>query len=291
MQSVVVQYVLLGMGVLLLSTSAIFVKMAEAPSGVIAFYRLLFTLAFLVPALLARKKEREQLVHLNGRQLRLAVISGALLAVHWVMWFESLRYTSVASSTVLVSLQPLFSILFGALFLKERVSKWGMVGVFLAIFGSAIIGWGDFQVSGAAFWGDVLSFASAGVISLHFLFGQLLRKEMDVLPYTVVCYSASTICLAIYALAAGQSFSGYSCQTWGCFLGLALFATVGGQCVFNLLLKYLPASAVTMGILGEPVGTIILAFFIFGESITLQQTAGMLLILGGLWLFFSRKKH
>lgn len=291
MQSVVVQYALLGMGVLLLSTSAIFVKMAEAPSGIIAFYRLLFTLAFLVPALLARKKEREQLVHLNGRQLRLAIVSGALLAVHWVMWFESLRYTSVASSTVLVSLQPLFSILFGALFLKERVSKWGMVGVFLAIFGSAIIGWGDFQVSGAAFWGDVLSFASAGVISLHFLFGQLLRKEMDVLPYTVVCYTASTVCLAIYALAAGQSFSGYSCQTWGCFLGLALFATVGGQCVFNLLLKYLTASAVTMGILGEPVGTIILAFFIFGESITLQQTAGMLLILGGLWLFFSRKKH
>ena len=291
MQSVVVQYALLGMGVLLLSTSAIFVKMAEAPSGIIAFYRLLFTLAFLVPALLARKKEREQLVHLNGRQLRLAVISGALLAVHWVMWFESLRYTSVASSTVLVSLQPLFSILFGALFLKERVSKWGMVGVFLAIFGSAIIGWGDFQVSGAAFWGDVLSFASAGVISLHFLFGQLLRKEMDVLPYTVVCYTASTVCLAIYALAAGQSFSGYSCQTWGCFLGLALFATVGGQCVFNLLLKYLTASAVTMGILGEPVGTILLAFFIFGESITLQQAAGMLLILGGLWLFFSRKKH
>jgi len=291
MQSVVVQYALLGMGVLLLSTSAIFVKMAEAPSGIIAFYRLLFTLAFLVPALLARKKEREQLVHLNGRQLRLAVISGALLAVHWVMWFESLRYTSVASSTVLVSLQPLFSILFGALFLKERVSKWGMVGVFLAIFGSAIIGWGDFQVSGAAFWGDVLSFASAGVISLHFLFGQLLRKELDVLPYTVVCYTASTVCLAIYALAAGQSFSGYSCQTWGCFLGLALFATVGGQCVFNLLLKYLTASAVTMGILGEPVGTIILAFFIFGESITLQQAAGMLLILGGLWLFFSRKEH
>ena len=291
MQSVVVQYALLGMGVLLLSTSAIFVKMAEAPSGIIAFYRLLFTLAFLVPALLARKKEREQLVHLNGRQLRLAVISGALLAIHWVMWFESLRYTSVASSTVLVSLQPLFSILFGALFLKERVSKWGMVGVFLAITGSAIIGWGDFQVSGAAFWGDVLSFASAGVISLHFLFGQLLRKELDVLPYTVVCYTASTVCLAIYALAAGQSFSGYSCQTWGCFLGLALFATVGGQCVFNLLLKYLTASAVTMGILGEPVGTIILAFFIFGESITLQQAAGMLLILGGLWLFFSRKKH
>lgn len=290
MQSTLFLYGSLGLGVLFLSTSAIFVKMAEAPSGIIAFYRLLFTLCFLVPALLCRKKEREQLLHLNARQWKLAVVSGALLAVHWVMWFESLRYTSVASSTVLVSLQPLFSILWGGLLLHEKVSRQGMAGVFLAIAGSVIIGWGDFQISGAAFWGDVLSFASAGVISLHFLFGQILRKELDVLPYTTVCYSASTVCLAAYALVTGQPFSGHSLQTWGCFWGLALFATVGGQCVFNLLLKYLPATAVTMGILGEPVGTIILAFLIFGERIVLQQGLGMLCILGGLWIYFSRKQ-
>ena len=275
---------------LFLSTSAIFVKLAEAPSGIIAFYRLLFTLCFLIPALLCRKKERKQLSELSLRQWRLAVVSGALLAIHWVMWFESLRYTSVASSTVLVSLQPLFSILWGGLLLHETVTKQGMAGVFLAIAGSVIIGWGDFQVSGAAFWGDVLSFASAGVISLHFLVGQILRKELDVLPYTAVCYSASTVCLAVYALVTGQPFTGYSLQTWGCFAGLALFATVGGQCVFNLLLKYLPATAVTMGILGEPVGTILLAFLIFGERIVLQQALGMFCILGGLWIYFGKKR-
>ena len=275
---------------LFLSTSAIFVKLAEAPSGIIAFYRLLFTLCFLIPALLCRKKERKQLWQLSARQWRLAVVSGALLAIHWVMWFESLRYTSVASSTVLVSLQPLFSILWGGLLLHETVTKQGMAGVFLAIAGSVIIGWGDFQVSGAAFWGDVLSFMSAGVISLHFLVGQILRKELDVLPYTAVCYSASTVCLAVYALVTGQPFTGYSLQTWGCFAGLALFATVGGQCVFNLLLKYLPATAVTMGILGEPVGTILLAFLIFGERIVLQQALGMFCILGGLWIYFGKKR-
>ena len=212
MQSTVFLYGSLGLGVLFLSTSAIFVKMAEAPSGIIAFYRLLFTLCFLIPALLYRKKEREQLYQLDGRQIRLAVISGALLALHWVMWFESLRYTSVASSTVLVSLQPLFSIFWGSTLLHEKVSRQGMIGVFLAITGSVIIGWGDFQVSGAAFWGDLLSFASAGVISLHFLFGQILRKELDVLPYTTVCYSASTVCLAVYALVSDQAFTGYSLQ-------------------------------------------------------------------------------
>jgi drug/metabolite transporter (DMT)-like permease len=290
MQSTFFLYGSLGLGVLFLSTSAIFVKLAEAPSGIIAFYRLLFTLCFLIPALLCRKKERKQLWQLSARQWRLAVVSGALLAIHWVMWFESLRYTSVASSTVLVSLQPLFSILWGGLLLHETVTKQGMAGVFLAIAGSVIIGWGDFQVSGAAFWGDVLSFASAGVISLHFLVGQILRKELDVLPYTAVCYSASTVCLAVYALVTGQPFTGYSLQTWGCFAGLALFATVGGQCVFNLLLKYLPATAVTMGILGEPVGTILLAFLIFGERIVLQQALGMFCILGGLWIYFGKKR-
>jgi drug/metabolite transporter (DMT)-like permease len=289
MQSTFFLYGSLSLGVLFLSTSAIFVKLAVAPSGIIAFYRLLFTLLILIPALLLREKERAQLIHLTARQVKLAVLSGALLAVHWVMWFESLRYTSVASSTVLVSLQPLFSILYGAVLFHERVSKRGMAGVFLAIAGSVIIGWGDFQISGAAFWGDVLSFVSAGVISLHFLFGQILRRELDVLPYTAVCYSASTLCLAVYALVTGQPFTGYSLQTWGCFLGLALFATVGGQCVFNLLLKYLPASAVTMGILGEPVGTILLAFIIFGESILPQQGIGMFCILSGLWIFFRRK--
>jgi drug/metabolite transporter (DMT)-like permease len=290
MHSTLFLYGSLGLGVMFLSTSAIFVKLAEAPSGIIAFYRLLFTLCVLVPALLCRKQEREQMFRLTGRQMLLAVVSGALLAVHWVMWFESLRYTSVASSTVLVSLQPLFSILWGWLLLHETVSRQGMLGVFLAIAGSVIIGWGDFRVSGAAFWGDILSFASAGVISLHFLFGQLLRKELDVLPYTTVCYSASTLCLAAYVLVTEQHFTGYCLQTWGCFLGLALFATVGGQCVFNLLLKYLPATAVTMGILGEPVGTIILAFLLFGEGIVLQQGVGMLCILGGLWIYFSKKR-
>ena len=162
---------------LFLSTSAIFVKLAEAPSGIIAFYRLLFTLCVLIPALLCRKKERKQLWQLSARQWRLAVVSGALLAIHWVMWFESLRYTSVASSTVLVSLQPLFSILWGGLLLHETVTKQGMAGVFLAIAGSVIIGWGDFQVSGAAFWGDVLSFASAGVTACIFLWGRFSGKN------------------------------------------------------------------------------------------------------------------
>jgi drug/metabolite transporter (DMT)-like permease len=290
MRSSPVQYALLAAAVLLISTSAIFVRLAQAPSGIIAFYRLLLTLAVLVPVLLCRSGDRRAACSLSPRQWLFAGLSGALLSVHWVMWFESLRYTSIASSTVLVALQPLFSIVFGALLLRERVTPLALAGIVLAIAGSAVIGWGDFRVNGMALWGDVLAFASAGVISLHFLFGQVLRRDLAVLPYTAVCYGAGAVCLALYALSCGLPFSGYTAGTWASFAGIALFATVGGQFLLNALLKYLPATSVTTGILGEPIGTIILAWIIFGEGVTLKQAIGMALILGGLQLYFLRRK-
>ena len=107
-------------GVLALSTSAIFVKIAQAPSAITAFYRLFFSAMILLPFALASKPIRSELFSLPAKKVRLGILAGLLLAVHYVMWFESLNYTSVSSSTVLVSLQPLFSILLGYCFFKKR---------------------------------------------------------------------------------------------------------------------------------------------------------------------------
>ena len=107
--------------------------------------------------------------------------------------FESLNYTSVSSSTVLVALQPLFSLFYGFLFLKETVTKSAVTGCLIAIFGSAVIGWGDFQVSSAALFGDFLAFAAAGVISLYFLIGQIVRKEVSAVVYSVPDISAAPL--------------------------------------------------------------------------------------------------
>jgi drug/metabolite transporter (DMT)-like permease len=222
-----------------------------------------------------------------GQILRIA-LAGLLLAIHYVMWFESLRFTSVASSTVLVSLQPLFSMIFGLLFLKEKISRSAGIGCFIAICGSFIIGWGDFQVSGVALFGDVVALLSAGVISLYFMIGQVVRKEIGVVTYSVVSYLSSVFFLLIYALLRGDALTGYSITTWGAFLGIAIVATIGGQFVFNLLLKKVSATAVTMTILGEPIGTCILAYFILSESITFQQLIGFAVIMAGLIIYFFR---
>lgn len=289
MKSKPMMYLTLFFGVFCLSSSAIFVKLADAPSSITAFYRLLFTALMLLPALLFNKNNREALLGITKKQGLQILAAGFLLAVHYVLWFESLRYTSVASSTVLVTLQPLFSIVWGYMFFKERYSKTALVGCAIAIGGAMIIGWGDFQVSGIALLGDIMAFAAAGVISGYFLIGQKVRSELPVVPYSVAGFLSSAFFLAIYSAMTGASFTGYDQNTWMAFLGIAFLATICGQFLFNVLLKWLPATFITMSILGESVGTCILAWFILHEVLSLRQIVGIVVILGGLLIFFMNQ--
>lgn len=286
MKHPVCSYAALMLGVAALSTSAIFVRLAGAPSSVTAFYRLLFSALALFPFLALDHTQRAQLRALRPARLGQIALSGLLLAIHYVLWFESLRFTSVSSSTVLVALQPLFSLLFSFLLLGERPRKSAVVGCLIAVAGSAVIGWGDLQISAGALLGDLLALAAAGVISLYFLIGQVARKEIGAIAYSVPGYFSSAVFLLAYALLRGDGLTGYSAGTWGAFLGLALISTIGGQFIFNLLLKNISATAVTMGILGEPVGTCILAFFLLHERIAPRQFAGIAVILAGLSVYF-----
>lgn len=293
MYSNVKTYFILFSGVFALSTSAIFVKLANAPSGVIAFYRLFLAAVALLPFLLFRAEARAEVRRLKGAQWGKIIAAGLFLALHYVMWFESLRFTSIASSTVLVSLQPLFSIALERVFLGSKLKATAIVGCAIALAGCVIIGAGDFQASGMSLVGDVIAFLAAGVIALYFFIGQKVRQETSAVTYSVLSYLASSVALAVYIGIQGNAFTGYEKVTWLAFLGLALVSTIGGQFIFNLLLKKLPASAVTMSILGEPIGTCILAYLFLHESISLQQLVGIVVIIGGLSIYFvlpGRKK-
>ena len=290
MRSRSVIYLALAAGVFMLSASGVFAKVARAPAGVIAFYRLFFATLALLPWLLSHKNDRRELRSLSPIQYAEGALAGFFLAVHYVMWFESLRYTSVASSTVLAALQPLFSVIWGRLFLGERLGARALTGGAIAIVGSAVVGWSDFSVSSQSLWGDLLALVSGGVISLYFFCGQILRRRMGAVPYSVLSYGSSSAVLALYALFMGHPFTGYAPGTWGAFLGLALISTIGGQKVFNVLLKWITATTDTIGILGEPVGTCFLAWLFLGETLSARQAAGIAVILAGLALFFAAQR-
>lgn len=285
-------YLILFGGVFALSTSAIWVRLAGAPSGVTAFYRLAITAVVLLPFFLRSGHCREEAGKLSRSQWLRILAAGVLLALHYLLWFESLGYTSIASSTVIVSLQPLFSIVLERVLLKSRFRPAALAGCAIALLGSAIIGFGDFRISGLSLWGDVLAFVAAGVIAGYYFLGQSIRREVSALTYSVLAYFTSAVVLLLYVLLRGEALTGYPAQTWLAFAGIALIATVGGQFVFNLLLKHLPASAVTMSILGEPIGTCILAYLFLQEGISVQQLVGIVTIIGGLSVYFltSAKK-
>lgn len=289
MKSLIISYLSLFLGVFSLSTSAIFVKLADAPSSITAFYRLFFAALILLPFLLLDKVNRQELFSLSKKQLGLGLLSGLFLAMHYVLWFESLNYTSVASATVIVTLQPLFSITGGYLLFKERFSKGAIGGCFIAIIGCFIIGWGDFQVSNKALFGDFLAFIAAGIITAYFFIGQYIRKKLSVIPYSILGYASSVFFLGIYAFSQQVSFTNYSLQTWKSFIGLAFIATILGQMIFNWLLKWLSASVISMSILGETIGTCVLAYFILNEVISFQQCIGIMIILAGLAIFLFQK--
>ena len=290
MKSSIFSYFILFFGVFALSTSAIFVKLADAPAAIIAFYRLLFATVILLPLLLFNKRNRNELKTLSKKQWGFGFLSGLFLAAHYVLWFESLQYTSVASSTVIVTLQPLFSMVGGYFLFKERFTKGAVIGCFIAISGSIVIGWQDFQISGDALYGDILAFMAAGIITAYFFISQHIRKDLSLIPYSVISYGSSACFLGIFAYMQQQSFIHYATQTWLSFIGLAFIATILGQTIFNWLLKWMSATVISMSILGETIGTCVLAYFILSETITLQQALGISIIFIGLTLFLLQPK-
>ena len=276
-------YIPIIIGVISVALSAIFVKLATADAGVIAFYRMLFSVLLMLPIFLLRY--RKELLKLGKKDWVFSTIAGVFLAFHFILWFESLNYTSVASSTVLVTLQPIFAFVGTYFFFKEKLSFKIILSALVAIAGSVIISWGDFKLSGTAFYGDMLALIACALITTYLLFGQDVRKRLSLITYTFVVYTISTITLFFYVLIKGESFGPYPESDWFWFIMLALIPNLLGHTLFNWALKWVSTNVISIAILFEPVGAAILAFYVFQETLTTTQIIGGLIVIAGILLF------
>lgn len=276
-------YIPIIIGVVSVSLSAILVKLANADAGVIAFYRMLFSVIIMSPIFFLKYTHEIKL--LNKRDWIFSGVAGVFLAFHFILWFESLQYTSVASSTVLVTMQPLFAFVGTYFFFGEKISIKTIVAAAIAIGGSVLISWGDFRVSGTALYGDVLALIACALVTGYLLFGQEVRKRLSLITYTMVVYSSSTICLFIYVLIKGESFGPYPSIDWTWFVLLAIVPNLLGHNLFNWSLKYVSTNVISIAILFEPIGAAILAFFVFAEHLILSQIIGGSIVIIGIMLF------
>lgn len=281
-------YLVLLIGVISVSTSAILVKLSSAPAPITAMYRLVFSVLLMLPFVMGNV--RKEITTITRRDFTYSAIAGVFLAFHFILWFESLEYTSVASSVVLVTLQPIFAFIGTFLFYKERFTTAALITSAMAIAGSIVISWGDFRIDGMALFGDFLALMGAVMVTGYFLFGQTVRRNTSLLAYTFVVYGISSITLILYNLMLRNPFFTYPTSDWIMFLLLAIVPTLLGHSLFNWALKWLSTSVISMSILFEPIGASILAWLILDESIKATQWIGGLLVISGLLLFYYMEK-
>lgn len=279
-------------GVLSISTTAIFVRLAtEASASIIANYRLLFAVLLLLPFVLFHYKH--EFKRITAKNWWLSILAGSFLALYFILWFDSLNYTSVASSVVMVSLQPILAFIGTYFLFGERFSSGAVISVLIVLLGGFIIGSGDFKIAGEALYGDILALLGAIAVTIYFLSGQQVRKNVSLITYTFIVYGISAIILLLYNLIRQENFVSYPASHWWIFIALAIIPTFLGYSLFNWSLKWLSTSTISMAVVFEPIGASFLAFLILREAPTWTQLLGGTIIIFGLFLFIlstSRKK-
>jgi drug/metabolite transporter (DMT)-like permease len=270
----------LGFGVGCVSTAAVLIRLADAPPLAIAAWRMTLASAIVVPLAGSHQPARAAVPSPSDR--RRALMAGAALAVHFALWITSLQLTSVASSVVLVTTNPLWVGLAAPFLLGEMPGAAMWSGIVTAFAGGAVIAWNDASGGQHALSGDLLALGGAIAAASYFLLGRRVRAHLGLLEYVAVVYTTAALCLVAAAVAAGVPLLGYPSRTWLCFAALAVVPQVLGHSSFNWALEHLSATMVAVAILGEAVGSVALARWILGERPSPATLFGACLVLLGL---------
>ena len=273
-------------GVIGISLSSIFVRYANAPSAVTAAFRLLWTVVLMTPVTLGKRETRRELLTAGKRNILLSCISGIFLAIHFAVWFESLRHTSVASSTTIVCTEVIWVALGYCLFLKGSLSKKAIGAIAVTLLGSAMIAYAD-AGSEAHFYGDMLALLAAIAVAVYTLLGRILREELSTTVYTYIVYVSCAASLLLVCAVQGYSLLDYDLSAPIVGLLLAIFSTILGHSIFSWCLKFFSPAFVSASKLCEPVVAAVFAALLFGEIPALLMICGGVLILGGV-LYYSR---
>lgn len=271
-------------GILGISLSSIFIKYSTAPSAVTAAFRLLWTILLMTPVVLGKAEVRAELGKLDKRSALLSGLSGIFLAIHFLLWFESLRHTSVASAATLVCTEVIWVSIGFCLFQGGHIPTKAVFAISLALAGSVLIAWVD-SGSGFHLYGDLLALMASVAAAVYMLIGRVVQRKVSTTVYTYIVYAACAAVLVAVCLAGDLRLWAYGMRPVTIGALLAVFSTILGHSIFSWCLKFFSPSFVSAAKLCEPVVASILAAFLFGEVPTLMQLAGGALILGGLYAY------
>ena len=275
-------YFYLFVGVIALGSSAILIRLADAEPLAIAAYRMGGGALLLLPF-----TWRNVLNVWGALSMQEKIIwagSGTFLAFHFAFWIESLSHTSVASSVVLATTNPIFAGIGAIVLLGEREGRNFWLGVVMAIGGSAVLAFSDFMGWAGSFWGNSLALSAAVMASAYMLCGRKLRVKIPVATYVTGCYGFSGILLIGAAFVLEQPLSDYSNDTWLLLFAMILVPTLIGHTSVNYALGHLYPGKVALAVVGEPLVATGLAWWLLQEVPTPSRLFACSLVLIGIVL-------
>ena len=277
----ILPYLALGVGVLALSFSAMFVRWADAPGPVTAFYRLFFSIFLLLPFFLSRAKKNSSI---KTKTIWFPILAGVFTACDLALWTSSLSFTTAANATLLGNTAPLWVALGTWLILKQQLSKIFWRGLGITLIGAILIMGTDFILHPRFGVGDLMATFTGFFYGGYYLFTERSRVHFDSVIHIWFVGIGASASMFIINLALGYSITGFSTQTWIVFLATAIVSQLIGYMALAYALGHLPASIVAPTMVLQPVVTALLAIPLLKEIPTTWQGIGGLIALVGIYI-------
>lgn len=278
-------YIALGTAILGIVWSSIFIRWAAVPGPSSAFYRVLIAAAVLLPVWLVRGGR-----HPGTRRARaLALVGGAFFGCDLALYNTAVLETKAATATLLGNNAPLFVGLGTWLFFRRRPRAAFWLGLSLSLAGCAVIVARDALAapsSGQAHHarGDLFALIAGAFFAGYLLATERVRADMDTLTFNTLAVVGSVLTLLLVCLATGAPLGGFSGRTWAALFGLGLISQLGAYFALVYALGHLPATVTSVGLLAQVPLTALLAIPLLGESVTLVQIAGGVVVLAGIYV-------
>jgi drug/metabolite transporter (DMT)-like permease len=277
----ILAYAALGICILALSTSAIFIKYADAPGPVTGFYRMVIAATILTPFAVYRLNKRKSI---NRNNFYIPIAGGIFSGLDLGIWAIALGYTTAANATILGNTAPLWVALGAMVFFRERLMKRFWVGMILAMSGAALIIGMDFLLHPRLGLGDTIAVVTGMFYAGYYLTTELGRRTIDAVTYIWVVFVSAGLTLFFLNLLLGNSLTGYDQRTIIVFFATAIISQLIGYLMSSYSLGHLPASVVSVTMIGQPIVTAIIAIPLLGEMPVPSQIIGGFIALAGIYL-------
>jgi len=229
-------------------------------------------------------------IKLDRTGVKWAVLSGVVLAVHFVGFFLSMRMTSVTAGTAIVATQPIFAAFFVKLTGGHIPTK-AWFGMLISFSGVLLVTGIDLRLDRRSFMGDLAALVSGALAAAYMLIGSRAQKTLATTSYTTICYFICAATALPMALLSGYEIIGFVAREWWILLGLIIGAQILGHTMFNITLKRVSPAVVSMIVFFEvPVAALVALIFKIGKQPTLSIIPGVILILTGCILVVLRTR-